>query len=167
MNKAIILISGSPASKNKFLQIAKKNSWVWNVNFNGFLADALRGILADQEKDEKFYKFVSDLKQLAIRNFDAERKYLLEKIKNFREDGDTKKTDGNNFYENFILIIHGVSKDSELLEELKNEGAYRISLSKREYNTIPSEMIDMTYYEDEETFEDDIEKFLKIIMKEN
>jgi hypothetical protein len=164
MKKAIIIASGTPEGKNKFDEIVKKSSWSWNVNFKNYLGSLSKNFYWSGERDETYYKFIVELSDLTNRYFSSEEKYLREKIEKFNSDDSEQKIgeDGKVFTK-FILIIHGVSRD--LVDMLESDyGLFQLHISRRDLNT-NTESHDYVLYEDDENFEEEVERVLNVLTK--
>lgn len=164
MNKAIVLLSGTPSGKRTFNEILQRNSWVWNINPKDFLYEKLfKSISYDGEKDEAFYKNLQEVSNLLNEKFEYERKYLKEKIGRFLQDTDEVKTHEGKTFNSFVLVAHGVSKG--LVEYLKDEfGIFKIHIAP--LNTNPNiENQDVILWEHADNFESKVESTLAILTK--
>ena len=164
MKRAIILASGLPTGKNRFDEIAKKTSWVWNINYRNYLGLLSKNFYWQGERNEEYYKFVRELCDLTNRYFNSEEIYLREKIEKFNADDSESKLgeDGQKFYR-FILIVHGVSKN--LVDMLESDyGVFQLNLSRRDLNT-NIESYDHIIYEDDTDFEEQVERVLNVLTK--
>ena len=161
MNKAIILLSGLPSAKTKFIEESKKSNFLWNCNFRDFLGTKANGLYWDGERDENYYGFTLEFSRLVSKYFRAEEKYLKEKIEKFLADDSEEKKIGNNVFTNFLLIVHGVSK--ELVSTLESEyGVFQIHVSRRELNS-SIELYDIVLYEDDENFESEVQRVISVL----
>lgn len=158
MNKKIILLSGNPSAKNKFLESAKSRAWVWGLNSKDAISKNLNifGWNSNNEKDESYYKFIDELKEVANKYTDFEENYLTQNIENFLQDEDQTKSYNGKEFDNFLLIIHGVSRD--LVNWLKSDyGVFQIYVG--ESNHTDSQMFDKIL--DISEFESFFDIFLK------
>lgn len=167
MKKVIIVLSGSPEAKNKFAEIVKRVAWVWAINAKDFVRENLKLFYWNGSRTEDINKLVSEQLELLNQKFDFERKYLSDKITKFNEDDSEFKTNGNNTFDKFVLIAHGVSKDS--LPYLQSEyGVFKIHLSRKDYNSNEKFSNDVTVlYEDSEDFIVEVNKIIEILTKGN
>ena len=163
MKKAILLISGSPEAKNKFAEIVKKIAWVWAINSKDFIRENLKLFYWDGSRNEEINKMVENQLSLFNEMFDFEKKFLIEKITNFKEDDSEVKIKENKTFDKFILIAHGVSKS--LVPFLQEEyGIFKIHLSRRDYHSNEN-FNDMTVlYEDDENFVIEVNKLIEILV---
>ncbi len=117
MQKAIVLLSGSPTAKERFIELAGNTNEIVSVNAKNYLGTKAESFYWNGNKDESYYEFISDFSKLTNKHFDFEKKYLKEELDRFQADEGL--TD--------LLIIHGVSKD--LVELLKSEyGVFKIHI---------------------------------------
>jgi len=163
MKKAIILLSGIPEAKTKFINEVYKSNWVWNINFRDFLGAKAKGFYWDGERDENYYNFTLEFLKLVNNHFQAEGKYLAEKIDKFlADDVETKEHEGK-IFNNHILIAHGVSK--ELIPVLEAEyGVFKIHVSRKDLNT-NIEIHDLVLYEDDDNFETEVNRVIQTLAK--
>lgn len=163
MKKSVILLSGTPEEKSRFIDIAMGISWVWNVSFKNQLT-SLSKSFTDSERDEKYHKFISEFRELTNKYWKAEEKYLKENIEKFNRDSDVEKIspDGRRF-DTFILIMHGVSPN--LVEMLKDEyGVFTVRVSKKSLNS-NEHFSDLVLYGDEPDFEDKVKNLICVLTK--
>jgi hypothetical protein len=123
-NKTIIVLTGEPVEKNKFIGMARKYAWVGNYNaktYLGSVAKTLSGNNGAFSKDDDYYNFISECLKLGNKYFDYENVSTKSKIEEFyngefvdvvqgsmpNDDVDARK----------ILILHGVS--AKLRSELQ------------------------------------------------
>lgn len=166
MKKTIILLSGSPNSKNRFTEIVKDIAWIWGINSKDYIRENLRLFSWDGNRTEEINKLVEDQLKLYNENFDFERKFLKDRIERFLSDEDEfKKSPEGKVFDKFILIAHGVSKN--LVPFLQDEyGVFKIHISKREYNSNEKFDNDITVlYEDEEDFTIQVNKIIEVLTK--
>ena len=165
MNKAIIVLSGSPEAKNKFAEIVKRVAWVWAINAKDLIRENLKLFYWDGSRTEDVNKLVLEQFELFNKNFDFEKKYLSDKITKFNEDDSEFKTNGSNTFDKFVLISHGVSKD--ILPYLQEEyGVFKIHLSRKDYNSNEKFPNDVTVlYEDGDDFVVEVNKIIEILTK--
>jgi len=97
MEKVVLIVDGFSEGKNIFQKVLKENNyWVWNINNMNVLSIVPPKILLYKgERNEKFYSFIGEFKDLADKYFDFERAYTLSMIDKFMED---ERAD--------VLIIH-------------------------------------------------------------
>lgn len=162
MNKALIILTGSPSSKNKFDEIVTKSCWRWAGNCRNKIPETATDYGWDGEKNENFYSYQREQIDLVNRYFKHEERYYGELIERFEQDSDEVKVlktkDGEKVFTKFLLILHGVSP--ELTEKLKEQhGAYQIHVTNHELKT-NVDIHDLVYFEDDETFEDDINNLI-------
>lgn len=142
MKKAIVVLTGVPAGKNRFTQVCKGSSWVWGIN--------------PKNNRPKNGECPSDF----------EEKYLLENIERFLDDEATVKTDGKQEYHTFLLIAHGVSgKQMEMLKE--EYGVYKIHIVEK-LEDITSEMSahnDLVLVDTDESFDAHVSSIISVITK--
>lgn len=163
MEKAIILLSGTPDGKNKFIDIAKSASWLWNINARDFLGSKSSSFYWSGERNEDYYKFTSEFLGLVNKYFEFEEKYLREKIERFLSDDSTEKRHGDKSFEKFILIVHGVSKN--IVQTLMSDyGVFKVHISRRDLNS-NIESHDLTLYEDDENFDEEVAKVINTLAK--
>jgi len=163
MKKAIILLSGSPSGKNKFIEEAKKSSWLWNCNSRDFLGTKAHSLYWDGEKNEKYYDFTLEFLNLVNKYFYFEARYLKDQIEKFLSEDSESKTDKVKKFNTFLLIVHGVSK--ELVSELESEyGVFQVHISQRNLNT-NIELYDTVLYEDDDNFENEVNRVIRILTK--
>lgn len=142
MKKAIVVLTGVPAGKNKFTEVCKGLSWVWGINPKNH-----------RPKNEECPK-------------EFEEKYLLENIERFKADEASVKTDGINEYDTFLLIAHGVSgKQMEMLKE--EYGVYKIHIvaTSEEITDEMSSHNDLILAEADEYFAGKVSSIIRIIAK--
>lgn len=163
--KAIILLSGDPQTKNKFIDMVESIAWIWNINPKNKLRNNLKSnFYWKGDKTEEVEKFISD--QLVSYNelFDFEKSFLAEKIKAFNDDDSEVKTHEDKTFDKFVLIVHGVSKS--LVPFLQEEyGVFKIHLSKREYNSNENLNDYTVLYEDDENFTIEVNRIIEILTK--
>lgn len=142
MKKAIVVLTGIPAGKNKFTQVCKKLSWVWGINPKNHLP-----------KDSE-------------NKHELEEKYLLENIERFLSDDADVKTDGIRTYNTFLLVAHGVS--GKQTEMLKNDyGVLKLHIVASE-SDVTLEVLshnDLVLVESDPLFETRILTIISIIAK--
>ncbi len=165
MNKIMILLSGTPSGKSFFEKVAKENSWVWNLNVKNNLGNLAKGFYWDGQRNDEYYKFISEFLDLLNKHFNYEEVHLKKKIEDFKNDiDDVKRDPEGKEYSNFILIMHGVSR--EMAEVLKNEyGVIQIHITRRDLHTTPEK--DLPLYEDDKDFEEQVRKTIGILTKDN
>jgi hypothetical protein len=168
MNKAIIVLTGSPEAKVKFDEIAKRDYFVWNANSKNRLTKIDKDDLYwNGVKDKSYHEFIDEFLDLVNRYNQFENKYIGELIEKFTQDDCDqriiKDVLGNEkVFDNFLLVIHGLTKT--LTEELKDqEGIFQLHLGDKK-NTIV-ENHDYVIFEDEENFEAEVLKVLKVLTK--
>lgn len=162
MKKAIILLSGTPSGKSKFIEIAKKESWIWNINSRDFLGTKAPSFYWDGERNENYYKFLGEYLKLVNKYFDFEEKYLREKFDKFSSDDSEFKSSGDKQFDKFVLIAHGVSK--ELVSTLESDyGVFKIHVSRKDLNSNIEP--DLVLYEDDENFEAETIRFIETLTK--
>jgi len=69
-------LTGKGTGKSKFIESAKKISWIWNVNPLDFLSTKSNGFYWDGERNEEHYKFVREFLGIVNRYYMFELKYL-------------------------------------------------------------------------------------------
>ena len=88
------------------------------------------------------------------------RKKISEK---FRSDESETKSSGSVVFDKFILILHGLSK--ELVDKLKEEqGIFQLHITNSNVQTTPKDH-DFILFEDKDTFEEDVERVIRILTK--
>lgn len=163
MDKAIILISGTPQGKTSFEKIAKETCWLWNANACNFLGKISKQFYWDGERSERQNKFIGDLLTLVNSNFDFERKYIKNIAEKFIADTSEVKTEQSSKknFERFLLIIHGISK--ELIEEIEGEfGAFQLHITSRKQST-NIEGHDYCLYEDDDNFVEEANRVIRVL----
>lgn len=161
MNKAIILLSGTPSGKSKFIETAKNSSWLWNINPRDFLGAKSNSFYWDGERTDEYYKFSNELLKLVNKYFEFEEKYLKEKIEKFQSDYSETKTNKEKVFNKFLLIAHGISKD--IVPMLKNEyGVFEIHVTRHDLNT-NVELHELILYEDDANFESEVERYINVL----
>jgi hypothetical protein len=107
--KVVILLDGLSPGKTKFIETVKfmGNYWCWNLNAYNVLGMISHKLGYEGDRDQSYYEFINDLKELADKYFNFERNYTLTMIDKFM----------NNEKAN-VLIIHNI--DPELAIELKD-----------------------------------------------
>ncbi len=166
MKKTIILLSGSPNSKNRFAEMVKNIAWIWEINSKDYLRENLRLFSWDGNRTEEINKLVEDQLKLYNERFDFERKFLKDRIERFLSDeGEFKKSSEGKVFDKFVLIVHGVSK--ELVPFLQEEyGIFRVHLSKKEYNSNERFPKDITIlYDDENNFSLEVNRIIEVLTK--
>ena len=163
MEKAILLISGSPSGKSKFIETAKKSSWCWNCNAKDFLGTKTNSFYWNGERDEEYYRFTYEFLELVNRYFRFEEKYLKNKIEDFlKDDSPNKLSKDGTVFDKFLLIAHGVSR--ELVSTLKDDyGVFQIHISRRDLNSNAESMNDLVLYEDDENFEGEVNRVVNVL----
>jgi hypothetical protein len=161
MNKTIILLSGSPGAKAKFIESAKKIAWLWNLSPKDFIRANSKIFywVSEPDNKEKDNRYLREMLELLNRHCEFERKYLEQNLQNFQDDDSQQKENKEGkVFDNFVAIIHGVSKP--LVNFLQEDfGAFRIHVSRHDLNT-NEELQDITLYEDDENFS---ERVLQVI----
>lgn len=149
MNKAIILISGTPDSKKKFVDLAKKEVWLWNVDLHNFLGSKKNGFYWDGDRSQDYNNFT-------IEFFAMVYKYFMLDDSEFKLN--VKRT-----FDKFILIVHGVSK--ELDTKLKDEyGVFRILITQSD-ETVNMSLYDLILFDDNENFELEVNRVVSTLTK--
>jgi hypothetical protein len=164
MQKAILLLTGSPSSKNEFDRIAKETCWVWAVNPNNRLSDISKSLFWDGERTEEFQKFLHKFRTLVNEHLEFEEKYIKSMIEKFLADEDSVKVSPDSkTFSKFLLVIHGLS--NSLYQVLKDEyGAFQIHVSSRSLNT-NIESHDLCLYEDDDDFEQKVNGLIDSLSK--
>lgn len=151
MNKAIVLISGTPSAKSKFIEYAKKTNWIWNIPLQSFLGSRKNEFYWDGESREYYQSFTHEFFALIHKYFMA-------------DDSEVKISKGRVF-NRFLLVVHGVS--DSLVSTLEEEyGVFKIHISNRERKD-NVELYDVILYEDDENFEDEVNRVVDVLTKEN
>lgn len=164
MKKAVIVLSGSPEAKNKFAEIVKKISWRWEINPKDFVRESFKLFYWDGSKTDETNKLAAEQLELYNNKFDFERKYLTYKITKFNEDDSEVKVSGDKTFDKFVLIAHGVSKN--LVSFLQEEfGAFKIHLTKKEYNSNQVINDAVILYEDDENFVVEVNRLIDILTR--
>ena len=149
MNKAIILLSGTTPSR--FIEIAKKSSWVWHININNFLGSRKNEFYWDGEEGQFYNSFTHEFFALIYKYFTA-------------DDNEVKVAKGKVFTK-FLLVVHGVSDN--LVSTLKDEyGVFKIHLSNKERNENDI-LNDVVLSEDNGNFEEEVNKLIYILTSSN
>ena len=95
--------------------------------------------------------------------FYFEARYLKDQIEKFLSEDSESKTDKVKKFNTFLLIVHGVSK--ELVSELESEyGVFQVHISQRNLNT-NIELYDTVLYEDDDNFENEVNRVIRILTK--
>ena len=150
MNKAIVLLSGTPSTKSKFIEIAKKSNWIWNIQLQGFLGSRKDEFYWDGETGEYYQSFTHEFFALIYKYFMA--------------DDSEVKIAKNKIFNRFLLVVHGVS--DSLVSTLEEEyGVFKIHISNRERND-NVELCDVILYEDDDNFEDEVNRVVDVLTKE-
>ncbi len=161
MNKVILILSGDPAGKKIFDGVAKKSSWLWNINARNHLGKVAKDKLFwRNERDDVYNRFIAELFESANKAFNFEENYIKDLLNNkfLADDSDIKTDENGKMFHNFLFVIHGLSK--ELVEKLKDEyGAFQLHLTKQEDKSL-EDRYDFVLYEDHENFEQAIESLL-------
>ena len=168
MNKAIVLITGTSAGRSKFNKIAKETCWVWSASPRDYLCKVSNNkFYWNGDKDDNFFKFITDLSNLVNTSYEFEKKYIDELVEKFRQTDDEVKTSydehGNQkTFNRFLLVIQDISK--EFTEELKDdEGGFQIHITRRDLHT-NIENHDLTLFEDDLDFEEQVQKTLNVLL---
>jgi hypothetical protein len=162
LEKAIIVLDGINRGKNKFLQIIKNENheyfeddgyWVWNINANDVVGVAARTLKFDDERNESYYNFVKELKELANKHTNFETKYYAEMVGKFQDNPKPQ-----------LLVIHGVEKD--LINYLKETyGVFTILITKYKKDIEINYDITLSWNPDLEEDTDFVEEVKGIIQK--
>lgn len=108
MTKTILLLDGISTGKNIFIDTIKSNGyWCWNINGMNLLGMISHKLGYFGERNQAYYDFINDLKELADKYFNFETNYTASMINKFMQN--EKAT---------VLIIHNCN--SELAIELKD-----------------------------------------------
>lgn len=179
MKKAIVVLTGTPTGKNRLSEIILRKVWKWDINPKNLLTKIAREkFYWKGERNEEFYKFLSEMFSLVNKNFGFEENYILDYIRLFENDKDEEKLlldketgEVQAKFENFLLVIHGISK--ELTTRLKDEfGALVVQVTDSElntqvYNTDGSQKTDFDFdyvlYENDADFVTEAEKLLSVL----
>lgn len=161
MNKAIIVLTGSTTGREKFNEIAKRTCWLWQVNPKNYLANTARGLYWNGDRDNNFYKFISNLLDLSNSAFDFEENYIAEKIEKFRQDADEYKRNNDNVeFLKFLLVIDGISNQlTKKLEE--EEGAFQLHIAQSPVTNLNKH--DYVLFETSDTFCEDVERVINVL----
>ena len=162
MQKQIIIVSGSPSAKRKLSDIIRKNCWLREVNPKKSIREGFKLFYWDGESDVE--DFVQEHLNRLNEKFDYENRFIDENVRSFWGDDDEyKNTKSGRRYENYALVLHGVSKN--IVKYLQDEyGAFKIHVSRREYHTVTKTDNDVILlYEDDESFEGEVEKLLGVL----
>jgi len=165
MKKAIILLSAdSQNSKNKFIEEAKKTSWVKNCDPRGFLGSKANGFYWDGEENQHYNDFTLEFLDLVNKYFYFEARYLKDKIEKFlSDDYEVKKDRKGKEFDTSLFVIRNVSK--ELVNELESEyGVFQVHISQRDLNA-NIELYDTVLYDDDENFESEVFRVINILTK--
>ncbi len=169
MNKAIVVLTGTPEGKSKFDAVAKKSCWLWNSNPKNYLTKIAKDkFYWDGEKNEKYFQFIAEQFQLVNKYFGFEEIYIGDLIEKFTQNENEQmslKSDNGEeqVFNNFLLVIHGLSK--ELTTKLKeDQGVFQLHISNRKLNT-NIENHDYCLYDDDENFDEEVNRFINILMK--
>src|SRR5689334_10048428 len=162
MQKAILILTGTPPAKNSLATIVKKTCWCWNASAKNRLAEIAKENFywTVDARDETYHKTLAALYSMVNQTFDFERQYLLQLVERFNAFDKDKMVDaaGNEFTK-FLLIVHGISR--EMTKELEEyEGAMQVHVTSRSLNTNILEH-DLVIYEDDPTFEQDVNKIIE------
>lgn len=168
MDKAIIVITGTPSGKGQFEKIAKQNVWLWNVNPKNWLGEVARRHLywSGEERNEEYHRKIARLYSLVNEEFGFEGHYIAQLLERFRDfDKEVMRGTGEDGQEReftkFLLVIHGISKElTKRLEE--EEGALQVHVTSRTLNT-NVELHDYVLYEDDADFEERVLKLIKVL----
>lgn len=162
MKKAIILLSSDLQSSNRFIEEAKKVSWVRNCDPKGFLGSKANGFYWDGEKNQHHYDFTLEFLGLVNKYFYFEARFLKDKIEKFLcEDYEIKKDRQGKEFDTSLLVVHDISKD--LVNELESEyGVFQIHVSRRDLNA-NIELYDTVLYEDDENFGEEVNRVISVL----
>jgi hypothetical protein len=148
MKKAIVVLSGVPAGKNKFTEICKRSSWVWGINPKNNLRNEPESVEVSNPSE-------------------AERKYILENIERFlADDSPVKHNMSGVAYERFLLIAHGVS--GKQMEMLKSDfGVFKVHIvsSAEEITDNMTSHNDLVLDSSHELFVDNVNSIINTITK--
>lgn len=184
MEKAIIVLTGTPSSKGLFDKIITQTSYRWNINPKNHLAEVARSKLywsGTAERGEEYHRKLAALTEFVNREFNFETLYVQQLIERFKtfdaEEMVLKNENATKVFTKFLLVIHGISKD--LTKKLASEeGAVQVHVTSRKLNTVVynSDMTeqskprhDLVFYDDDKTFETDIQNLINTLtqQKEN
>lgn len=168
MEKAILILTGTPSGKSRFDSIITQKCWRWNVSAKNWLAEIAKSKLywSAEDRDENYHKTLANFYEFVNREFDFESHYIREAINRFRAfDADkmTKVDDQNQetVFVKFLCVLHGITK--ELTSKLEqDEGAMQIHVTSRALNTNIYHH-DYVLYEDDADFEQQVEKVIDIL----
>ena len=169
MDKAIIILSGTPSAKVSFDRIITQECWRWNVNSKNWLAQVAKEKLywSAEDRDEQYHKTLAAFYTFVNQHFGFETHYIREAIERFRAfDAEqmiihVEEQNQNKTFTKFLLVLHGVSR--ELTQKLKDEeGAIQIHITSRALNT-NVEHHDLVYYEDDVNFEEQVKTIVNVL----
>ena len=163
MKKAIIILDGiSSDAKTLFSMICKNENhnfypedgfWTWQINSSNVLGVAAR-TLGAVERDDKFYEFIKELRDLANKYYDFENSYLREMCDKF----------SSNDQVNLLLIYNTNDEQVKFLKE--DFGAYDLMISSSKSNKDFTSSYDKVLKWDDPNFTDDVVEFLEILTKD-
>lgn len=157
MDKAIVVISGTPNGKDEFIKIAKQTCWVWQVNPKKFISKiASKNFGVDTENN---YEIIQNMSNL-LNPTGFERTYVMNLVQKFlQDDSETKCEFANDNdiatkrFDRFVLIIHGISR--ELIYTLKEDyGAFCVGIFDKnmEGTGLSDSSYDFILHKDDEDF---------------
>jgi len=156
--KTIIILSGIPDGKTKFVEIIKKHGfWTWNINPHNVVGTTAKTLGWDmQERDETYYDFISEIERIANKYWNFKDNYISSTIQRFK---DNPKPD--------VLIVHGcdVNAMREIIE--KNLGtafSIRILPSGGQSQNHSTKFYDKKLYFDD-CFEESVLETIEILTK--
>jgi len=161
-NKKIIMaLDGVKNGKTKFLEIARNENkkyydddgwWIWNINVNNVLQLGLKRLNISQ-KDNKFYKFLGEFRNLINKYYGFEEIYSRKMIDKFMNNPNTD-----------ILIFHNI--DSKLIGNLKKEfDIYILAIGEEKDKNEFKYICDETLFWDAQNFSDNIYDLLDGLSK--
>jgi hypothetical protein len=164
MKKAIVAISGSNSGKRRFSEVAKRASWLWEVNPVNSLTDVSKSrFYWDGERTDKYDEFMFELHSRVNSVFNFDEKYVTESIFKFNADESEYKEIGGNRFEKFLLVIHGIN--DKLINKLREDyGVFQLHITSSNIKTSEGNH-DYILYEDADTFEEDIERTINVLTK--
>jgi hypothetical protein len=166
MEKAIVILTGTPSGKVKFDKIITQECWRWNVSAKNWLAEVATTKLywkgaEEGERNEEYHKTLANFYAFVNQYFGYETHYVREAIERFRADDVEQRSNQGKVFSKFLLVLHGISK--ELTQKLKEEeGAIQIHITSRSLNT-NVEHHDLVYYEDDAEFEEQVRHIVNVL----
>ena len=150
MNKAVVLLTGTPSSKSKFVESAKTSACLWNVDLNNFLGSRTKGFYWNGELCWDVRGEGKDYEDLT---YD-----IFELIYTYFQENETEEDKKN------ILLVDGASRS--LSEKLVSDyGSFKIHISDKDVGEDAS-LYDMILCENSENFDSEINRLFNVLTKD-